>query len=181
MDKYISKIEKVISKEKCNDLIAKVEKSEMFEWSKKFGYFGTYGYFTDKKYNWLLKVMDEHIVGYSEKHKFLHPKYNQNPYYKKWGMCESFNIQKYEPGQFYALGEHMEHGRSEVCAKRLLAWMIYLNDIKKEGGTCWPQQEYVSVPRAGDMYIWPAGWTHSHYGIAAPEETKYLLTGWCTF
>ena len=61
--------------------------------------------------------------------------------------------------------------------KRMLAWMIYLNDIKYKGGTCWPQQHYTSKPRAGDLYVWPANWTHSHYGVSAPKEIKILKNG----
>ena len=57
---------------------------------------------------------------------------------------------------------------------------IYLNDIKIKGGTCWPQQSFTSKPEAGDLYIWPAGWTHSHYGIPAPKENKYFMSGWCS-
>ena len=64
---------------------------------------------------------------------------------------------------------------------RVLAWMVYLNDIKKDGGTRWPQQNFTSKPRSGDLYIWPAGWTHSHYGVPALKETKYIVTGWCSF
>ena len=76
---------------------------------------------------------------------------------------------------------HMEHGGEDYNSRRMLAWMFYLNDIKKEGGTRWPQQNFTSKPRAGDLYIWPAFWTHSHYGIPTPKETKYIITGWSSF
>ena len=99
-------------------------------------------------------------------------------------------IKKLFPGDYYAHsledvskpedGEHMEHGSSFHDCRRMLAWMFYLNDIKKEGGTRWPQQNFTSRPRAGDLYIWPAGWTHSHHGLPAPKETKYLMSGWCS-
>ena len=59
--------------------------------------------------------------------------------------------------------------------------MIYLNTINKGGGTHWPQQEFTTKARVGDLYIWPAGWTHSHKGIVAPEEEKYIITGWSSF
>ena len=75
----------------------------------------------------------------------------------------------------------MEHGIDEWSSKRLLGWMVYLNNITNKGGTCWPQQNFTSEPREGDLYIWPAAWTHSHYGIPAPQEMKYIMTGWCGF
>ena len=74
----------------------------------------------------------------------------------------------------------MENGCVPHDALRVLAWMFYLNDIKHKGGTCWPQQRFTSKPRAGDLYIWPSGWTHSHYGIPAPKENKYFISGWCS-
>ena len=98
-----------------------------------------------------------------------------------------FNIQKYNPGQYYDSWSdteywegHCEQQRSGSVS-RVLGWMFYLNDIKKGGGTRWPQQRFTSKPRAGDLYIWPAGWTHSHYGIPAPKEIKYIITGWCSW
>ena len=70
----------------------------------------------------------------------------------------------------------MEHGGSDYDCRRVLGWMIYLNDC--DGGTRWPQQRFTTKPRQGDLYIWPAGWTHSHYGLPSKQE-KYILTGWC--
>ena len=103
-------------------------------------------------------------------------------------MGQELIICLHTPGHYYDsmrdsvkfLG-HMEHGGEDYNSRRVLGWMFYLNDIKKDGGTCWPQQNFTTKPRAGDLYIWPAGWTHSHYGICAPEETKYIITGWCSF
>ena len=48
--------------------------------------------------------------------------------------------------------------------------MIYLNDIRRGGGTEFIHQRFTAKPRAGDFYIWPAGWTHMHRGVNAPKE-----------
>ena len=124
----------------------------------------------------LISVLQE----YRKKHPFL----------IKRGMYinPDFMIKKFLPGDYYEHlkaskpedGEHMEHGSSFNDCRRMLAWMFYLNDIKKGGGTRWPQQNFTSRPRAGDLYIWPAGWTHSHHGLPAPKETKYFTSGWCS-
>ena len=95
--------------------------------------------------------------------------------FHEWGWSNEFLLQKYEIGQCYS-GEHMEHGAYEYDCRRILAWMIYLNDCS--GGTRFPQQRFTTTPRQGDLYIWPAGWTHSHYGLPSKQE-KYILTGWC--
>ena len=58
--------------------------------------------------------------------------------------------------------------------------MFYCNTIKKGGGTYFPQQDITVQPQAGTFVIWPAAWTHSHLGVKAPNENKYIVTGWCS-
>ena len=65
--------------------------------------------------------------------------------------------------------------------ERCFAWMIYLNNIRRGGGTEFVYQRVIAKPRAGDLYIWPAGWTHMHRGVNAPKEVKYILTGWFVY
>lgn len=115
-----------------------------------------------------------HIQKYKKEHKYL----ETMPHV--WGCNIGCNLQRFFPGDAYD-GEHMEHGPDNNDQYRILAWMFYLNTIKKGGGTYWPQQNYKSKPLQGSLLIWPAGWTHSHYGIIAPNEFKYIITGWCSF
>ena len=89
------------------------------------------------------------------------------------------NLQRYKPGNSYSK-EHCEN-TGEPNQFRNLAWMIYLNDIKSGGGTFFPNQDLTLKPIAGDLYIWPACWTHTHYGMPADKEVKYIVTGWCRF
>ena len=56
-----------------------------------------------------------------------------------------------------------------------------MNTIKKGGGTKFLYQKFIATPNEGDFYIWPAGWSHFHKGVNAPKETKYILTGWCSY
>lgn len=87
-----------------------------------------------------------------------------------------FNMQKYEPGEgFYAW--HSERGSNPQNMNRVLAWMIYLNDVE-EGGTEFQHQNHTESAEAGKLLVWPADWTHSHRGIVSTKETKYILTGW---
>ena len=95
-----------------------------------------------------------------------------------WKTDVSCNYQKYKPGQSFNR-EHCEHLISTPY--RILVWMIYCNTIKKGGETSFPQQKLKIKPEAGKLVIWPAGWTHSHIGIAAPNENKYIVSGWCSF
>ena len=169
MDKYIYIKRKSLSKDQCKGLIDLFEKTKQTENPR--GYLAVLGSFNTSQTIFIKGILTENIKKYTKKHNFL------NSLYANWGVTPTFNIQKYLPGMSYK-GEHMEHGKDDYDSRRLLGWMIYLNDIRNKGGTRWPQQNFTSKPREGDLYIWPAGWTHSHQGIPTPNETKYILTGW---
>ena len=86
---------------------------------------------------------------------------------------------RYEPGKSYN-SIHCENG-GIYHSKRIFAWMIYLNTIKDGGGTEFIHQNKILSPTEGDMYIWPAHWTHMHRGVVAPYDRKYIITGWVSF
>ena len=100
----------------------------------------------------------------------------------KWSVYEGANIQKYNVNGGYVT-EHCEYGydKDRSCSSRVLAWMFYLNDVTDKGGTCFPSQNITLKARVGDLYIWPAYFTHSHYGVPSPSQIKYIATGWCNF
>ena len=97
----------------------------------------------------------------------------------KWEADEYAFLMRYEPGKSYD-SIHCENG-GIYYSKRIFAWMIYLNTIKDGGGTEFIHQNKTLSPIEGDMYIWPAHWTHMHRGVVAPNDRKYLLTGWVSF
>lgn len=87
-----------------------------------------------------------------------------------------FNMQKYEPGEgFYEW--HAERSTHPQNFNRVLAWMIYLNDVEK-GGTEFQHQNHIEEAVAGKLLVWPSDWTHSHRGVISNDQTKYILTGW---
>ena len=107
-----------------------------------------------------------------------------------WSVFNEFNIQKYNPGQGY-YETHCEHGPTAkkstgkysvgMYSNRILSWMVYLNDVKDKGGTHFPIQNITLKARVGDLYIWPAGWTHMHHGVPSPSQIKYIITGWVNY
>ena len=170
LDKHIYIKRKAFSKDQCKTIIDFFEKQKSKP-DEHRGYEIVSMNLLQSGLEFVRNTLGDNIKKYADKHPFLHI------LYAHWGLISDFNLQKYLPGKAYS-GEHMEHGRDECDSKRILAWIIYLNDIKNKGGTCFPQQNFTTKPRAGDLYIWPAGWTHSHYGIPAPNEIKYIATGW---
>ena len=185
MDKYIFIKGKVLTKDYCENLIKVFEKSDVYDNPR--GYKCVDVFFNmDSDFSVIRMKLLCALEEYTKKHSFLRKIANSSALH----LDNDFMIKKFLPGDYYAHtsrevskpedGEHMEHGSSFNDCRRMLAWMFYLNDIKRAGGTRWPQQNFISKPRAGDLYIWPAGWTHSHHGIPAPKETKYLMSGWCS-
>lgn len=100
---------------------------------------------------------------------------------ERWQVCMNYNIRKYEPGMaFYK--EHCEvHGTSGQTSKRMLVWMLYLNDVLSGGETYFRYQDLKVRPETGKFLIWPPYWTHPHYGLPSEIETKYIATGWFEF
>jgi len=97
-----------------------------------------------------------------------------------WKLDLFMQLMKYQPNQYYKT-IHCENDGSPGCSRRVFAWEIFLNDIKSGGGTKFIHQKFTAQPIAGDFYMWPAGSTHLHQGVNAPQEEKYLVTGWCSF
>jgi hypothetical protein len=96
-----------------------------------------------------------------------------------WGQWKRFKIQKYNPNEGY-FAEHIEYSEDEWSLRRVMAWMIYLNDVTDGGYTEFSAQKKRFQPKTGDILIWPAGWTHPHRGIVSETQTKYIATGWYT-
>ena len=101
-----------------------------------------------------------------------------------WNLSDFFKIQRYYPSEGY-FSIHCENvgpvKDNTYVDKRLLAWMIYLNDITDGGYTEFPDQRKKYQPRVGDMLLWPAYFTHPHRGVTSKSQTKYIATGWFNF
>ena len=101
---------------------------------------------------------------------------------ERWFIAPTFKIQKYLPNEAYYLLHSENVGYSDgVYDKRLIAWMVYLNDVTDGGETEFPTQEVKFQPKQGNMLFWPAYWTHPHRGLPSPTQVKYILTGWFSF
>lgn len=78
-------------------------------------------------------------------------------------------------------GYHIWHSELNDISSihRVLAWIIYLNDIPDgEGETEFLWQKRRVKPEFGKCVIWPAHFTHLHRGNPVYSEYKYIITGW---
>lgn len=73
--------------------------------------------------------------------------------------------------------------QNESCETlhRTLLYMFYLNDVEEGGETEFYYQNQKIKPRKGTMVIAPAGFTHTHRGLAPQSNDKYILTSWIMF
>ena len=118
--------------------------------------------------------LNECFLDYKEEFPFL------KTFIKKISIGP-FNIQKYLPGDHFS---RLHSERTSVnTLQRLFAWMTYLNDVKEENGgsTDFDYYKIKVKPERGKTLIWPAEWTHAHYGSILKNGEKYIITGWIDF
>lgn len=86
-------------------------------------------------------------------------------------------LKKTAPGEGF-VGWHFEDG-NVLQSTRKIVFQVYLNTIKHGGTTEYYYQDVKFSPKAGDLLIWPAGFTHTHRGNTVEgNKTKYALTSW---
>jgi hypothetical protein len=194
---FIHRIPNLLSKEFCNDIIEQFEKSNL----KGPGHIHTLkdGDFSSSVESALKVSTDISIYpgfieeaaekGEPEWGEFVNYtnsklKIAVDDYIEKFPMLddcqrfvlEGYNIQRYLPGEGF-FNWHCENPGYTNTGDRILAWMIYLNDLEA-GGTHFKSQNHTEKAEAGKFVIWPAFWTHFHKGQISETETKYIITGW---
>ena len=106
----------------------------------------------------------------------------QHPLLKRVGLfrvTESPTIQHYRPAGGFK-SAHFERAGYDTTT-RMLTWMTFLNDVKDGGGTHFVYQKHTFEAKRGRTLIWPSDFTHTHVGVVAPSEHKYIITGWFNF
>ena len=100
-----------------------------------------------------------------------------NDFQKHDNYC--FKMQKTKIGGGYHVW-HCETMNKKTCG-RVLAWMVYLNDVEEGGETEFLYQHIRIKPKQGTLIMWPAGFTHTHRGNPPLSNNKYVITGWVEF
>ena len=176
-----------IPKKECECLINYFESNEDLHIPGQLGFFKTIDPVRKKSteialdilknFFWIKTYLQECIEEYEKQYPFLKR-------ISQWNICEDYKLQRYYPGEGYFI-EHCENQGPDLSGnggdRRMLAWMIYLNDVIDGGHTVFPQQKRKFQPRMGDVLIWPAYFTHSHHGMTSKKHTKYIATGWYEF
>jgi hypothetical protein len=90
-----------------------------------------------------------------------------------------FNLQRYAPGEGFKRW-HCDWTISDEAtepAHRVLAWILYCNDVLN-GGTEFHWQDHHEPAERGKLVIFPAGPSHIHRGRVSEEHSKTIATGW---
>ena len=90
-----------------------------------------------------------------------------------------FNLQRYKPGEGF---KHWHcdwtiHEDVTEPSKRVLAWILYCNDVDSAGTEFYWQEHHESAER-GKLIIFPAGISHVHRGRVTETQSNTIATGW---
>lgn len=122
------------------------------------------GYMYVKQYNEVIGMCLEKYLNKYE--QLLHYRYQQ----------VYLNVQRTLPQQGYHAW-HDERG-SMGTNRRVLATMMYLNNVDDGGETEFLYQSKRYQPKRGRVLLWPAGFTHTHRGNPPLSGEKYIATSW---
>ncbi len=90
-----------------------------------------------------------------------------------------FNLQRYAPGEGFKRW-HCDWTISDEAtepAHRVLAWILYCNDVP-EGGTEFHWQQHHEEAERGKLVLFPASPSHIHRGRVSEHHAKTIATGW---
>jgi hypothetical protein len=123
--------------------------------------------------NLMIDILNDCLNEYIEEYYFLRKVHT-------WTIDPHYNLQRYKPGEGYYAWHCENNGPGPISKDRVLAWMIYLNDVP-DGGTEFNYELPNLEAKVGTVAIWPAHWTHFHRGIVSNTKTKYIATGWFVY
>lgn len=93
----------------------------------------------------------------------------------------AIQMQRYRKGKgnynYWHCEAYPQKGSTEPLHRALL-FMYYLNDVDEGGETDFYYQDRSLKPKAGQMVIAPAYFTHTHRGRTPVSNDKYILTSW---
>ena len=114
--------------------------------------------------------------------KDVYPLYTQKYSYLKQLSTHNIlevKIQKTKTGEGY---HHWHCENAAMKARnRILAFMVYLNDVDEGGETEFLYQKCRFKPEKNTLLVWPSQFTHVHRGNPPLSNDKYIITGWVEY
>ena len=85
-------------------------------------------------------------------------------------------IKKYDKGSDDRYDKHVDIDNKSNC-HRAVAFLLYLNDVKKGGNTVFDFIRSVE-PKQGRMIVFPPNWLYQHRGLKAVSNNKYIMSAY---
>jgi hypothetical protein len=128
-------------------------------------------HFNDHDLDFLLVNFKQALDHYLQETNILeyHKPFNELSY-------TSIKIQKTSPGQGYHVW-HVERKQNNYTVNRMLAFTIYLNEVKA-GETEFLYHKQRVEPKVGRIAIWPATFPYIHRGNPPLDKDKFIVTSW---
>tara|TARA_X000001388_G_C2220949_1_gene119195 strand:+ start:88 stop:675 length:588 start_codon:yes stop_codon:yes gene_type:complete len=121
-----------------------------------------------KLYNHFIDILNTQLFPlYNKKYPIISPEniFPKEVKVQKTSFEEGFHIWHYE-------NANIEN------SKRVLVYMVYLNDIAEGGETEFLHQRKRIKPKKGTILLFPPYFTHTHRGNPPLSNEKYAITGW---
>lgn len=105
----------------------------------------------------------------------------QKTYNELWnwpGICDTgFRLQHYVKN----FGHYRQHSDGSPwggpnAASRVLAGIVYLNDVEVGGDTYFPYHDVSVAAKSGTIALFPTSWTHPHQGNPAISNDKWIIS-----
>ena len=181
-DNFIIRYKGAFSQQDCNEIINYIE---YLEENNLLYYDEESLHRQDHKTVSINNGFDLDIPASSRISRLILPKYKPciDDYVKRFSVLDGSKFLVYDVklkkvpqgGGFHAW--HYENG-SMISASRMFAIQLYLNDGFEGGETEFLYQNLREEAVAGDVVIFPAGYTHVHRGNPPLGGTKYTVTSW---
>ena len=164
----------------CRDVIAQFDRDEG-KWRGRIGGLGDTFYEDGAKVSWDLEIRDE--GAWAGIFRRLHPRIEAclADYLLRSPILKSFPLQAtgYKI-QMYPRGEGHFRWHADAVGKdagdRVVAMVLYLNDVVAGGETEFFHQGISIKPKAGCLALFPAGWNYMHCGHTPESGDKYVIS-----
>jgi hypothetical protein len=105
-------------------------------------------------------------------------KYSILKSHREYGIWQN-KMQKIKIGEGFH-GWHCET-QNRQSSNRILAYILYLNDVEDGGETEFLYQHKRLKSKQGTISLFPAYFTHTHRGNPPLSNTKYIINGWVEY
>lgn len=147
----------------------------------RIGAGGDTAYAADTKVSWDLEILPD--GAWADIFGRIHPAIQSciADYVSRSPILQSLALQAtgYKV-QMYPQGEgHFRWHADAVggaSADRVVAMVLYLNDVARGGETEFFHQGLKIAPRAGQLVLFPAGWNYMHCGHTPTSGDKYIIS-----